>query len=168
MIQTDRPKDFCDSEPVGSGVIPASPRGDIIKDRIDLAARAMKSSLSARQTITTKETKEKVQISSHPMLEELAELISQAWAEYEIKNGPSAANDAIAIVGQGAQQKQPNLKVVRATPPKSTIAPEAAVDKIYDSSTQKMLRRIDALITPFTTDESSALPAATPRVTPDR
>ena len=80
----------------------------------------------------------------------------------------SAAN-AMAIVGQGAQQKQTNLKVVRATTqPNSPLAPGAAIDKIYDPSTQKMLRRIDALMTPFTTDEPAAPPAVTPKVTPDR
>ena len=165
MGLTDRPNVFRGSEPIGSGVIPTSPRGNIIKDQKDLAARAMGLSLSARQTITTKEN---VQISAHPMLDELAELISQAWVEYEFKDVPSAANDAMAIVGQGAQQKQTNLKVVRATPLNSTLAPEAAVDKIYDPSTQKMLRRIDALMTPFRTDEPAAPPAVTPKVTPDR
>ena len=109
--------------------------------------------MSAHQTSTTKKD---VQASAHPMLDELAELISRAWAEYESKNAPSAARDVVTSVEQRAQPTRSDLEGVRAMPPSPTLAPEIGADRAYGASTQRILRRLDALIAPFADDQPAS------------
>jgi hypothetical protein len=88
--------------------------------------------------------------SAHPMLDELTDLISQAWAEYEANIAPSAPPDVFV---QGRHDKQPSLRVVSTMPPSSENPAIAVQNNAYDASTQRIIRRIDAL---FTTEESPA------------
>jgi hypothetical protein len=85
------------------------------------------------------------------MLDELTDLISQAWAEYEADVAPSAPLNELVRSGQGRHDKQPALKVVSAMPPSAETTAPAVQNKAYDASTQRIMRRIDAL---FTTEES--------------
>ena len=109
--------------------------------------------MSARQPIATRQ---EVQVSAHPMLDELAELISRAWAEYESKNVASAASDVVTSVERRAQPTRSDLEDARAMPPSPTLAPEIGAERAYDASTQRILRRLDALIAPFADDQSAS------------
>ncbi len=101
------------------------------------------------------------------MLDELSDLISQAWAEHESNNASPAPLDAFVQDGQGTHEKQPNLKVVSIAPSNSETRGTAVDNKAFDASTQRILRRMDAL---FATEESSpsAMPPVTRKLTPDR
>lgn len=104
---------------------------------------------------------------AHPMLDELADLISQAWAEHDANIAPSAPPDVFVQGGQGRHDKQPSLRVVSAMPPSSETPATAIQNKAYDVSTQRIMRRIDAL---FTTEESppSVVTEVTRESTSDR
>ena len=153
MSLSDRPKRLSGTESAAS---------DAVVYRRDSTDRSAGLSSFARQEIPTKERK-----LAHPMLDELADLISQAWAEYESKIAPSALQDTFVQGEQGRHDKQPSLKVVSSTPLSSETRGTAIDNKAYHPSTQRIMRRIDAL---FTTEESSpsVVPAVSRQVGSDR
>jgi len=114
--------------------------------RGDPTDRAAGLTSSTRQAIPTKEG-----ILTHPMLDELADLISQAWAKFEANIAPLASPDVFVQGGQGRHDKQPSLKGVSPMPPSSETLAIVVQNKAYGASAQRIMRRIDAL---FTTEES--------------
>jgi hypothetical protein len=163
VILGDRLKQLDGTENAGSVAGPAFSRADS-DCRRDPSGRTTGSSPAALQAIPTKAG---VKGPTHPMLDELAELISQAWAEHESNNALSAPQDAIVQGEQGTHEKQPSLKVVSITPPNSETRGTAVDNKVYDASTQRIMRRMEAL---FATEESppSAVTPVTRKLTPDR
>jgi hypothetical protein len=79
-------------------------------------------------------------------LNELAELITQAWSDYDARAMPPP--NAGTSVAPDANNAMETYKSVD-----SGFAVEIPAERKYAQSTQQMLRRIDALIAPFTTDE---------------
>ena len=76
------------------------------------------------------------------VLNELAELITRAWSDYEAQ-AVSAAN-AGTFVAPAANNAIDAPKSVN-----SGFAVEIPAERKYEPSTQQMLRRIDALLAPF-------------------
>jgi hypothetical protein len=76
------------------------------------------------------------------VLNELAQLITRAWFEYEAQD-VSAANTG-TFVGSTANNAIDVPKAVN-----SGFAVETPTKRKYEPSTQEMLRRIDALLAPF-------------------
>jgi hypothetical protein len=77
---------------------------------------------------------------------ELAELITQAWSNYDAQalRSPNAAT----FVAPDANNAMETSRSVN-----SGFAIEIPAARKYEQSTQQMLRRIDALIAPFATGE---------------
>ncbi len=80
------------------------------------------------------------------VLNELAELITQAWSDYEAQTAPSP--NAGTFVAPDANNATETSRSVN-----PGFAVEIPAERKYEQSTQRMLRRIDALLAPFTTDE---------------
>jgi hypothetical protein len=139
-----------------------SPAADTRDYRGDPTDRPAGLTSSTRQAIPTREGN-----LAHPMLDELADLISQAWAEYDANMAPSAPPNVFVQGGQGRHDRQPSLKVVSAMPPSSETPAIAVQNKAYDASAQRIMRHIDAL---FTTEKSppSVVPEVTREPTSDR
>jgi hypothetical protein len=80
------------------------------------------------------------------VLDELAELITQAWSDYDAQAVPSP--NAATFVAPDANNAMETSKSAN-----SGFAVEIPAERKYEQSTQQMLRRIDALLAPFATDE---------------
>ena len=81
---------------------------------------------------------------------ELAELITQAWSDYDAQ--AAASPNAGAFVAPDANNAMETSKSVN-----SGFAVEIPAERKYEQSTQQMLRRIDALLAPFTADDPAPL-----------
>ena len=84
------------------------------------------------------------------VLDELAELITRAWSDYDAHALPSPK--VVTFGARGANNAMETSKSVN-----SGFAIEIPAERKYERSTQQMLRRIDALLAPFTPDEPAPL-----------
>lgn len=101
------------------------------------------------------------QIPAHPMLEELKQLIDNAWAEYAAKQPGTATTQgqakrmsdtpvhaSTAIAADDRVGQQPAL-TFRPSQPTSLVVPEIAKKQRPDRATQVMLQHFDALLEAF-------------------
>ena len=80
------------------------------------------------------------------VLNELAELISQAWSDYDAQKSVPSPNTGTFVAPDAINA----METSKSVHPES--AAEIPAERKYEQSTQQMLRRIDALIAPFATD----------------
>jgi len=136
-------------------VIPASPRADLISPDGIAAHVATGSLASVSRTIEAR------QVSAHPILNELEQLIDGAWTRYEVeRTGAAAAQAPSKVVAPdvgyrsapsvttAADGQQPDL-TPRPSQLTSTVASEIIADKTPDRATQVMLQHLDALLETF-------------------
>lgn len=135
--------------PIGSGVISSSPRALIIESRSGIlhAVRGPAATINVYCS----------DVSAHPMPDDLAELISQAWAQYDLNHAVFAPENASGRVEQHAQRlTRTNVEeIYRRMAPNAVPAPEveAKVVQATTALTPKIPRRLDAMTAPFTTDQ---------------
>jgi hypothetical protein len=108
------------------------------------------------------------QIPAHPMLEELKQLIDNAWAEYTAKQPGTAATQSqakrmsdtpvrvsTAIAADDRVGQQPAL-TSRPSQPTSPVVPEIANEERPDRATQVMLQHFDTLLEEFKVTDSTS------------
>ena len=148
---SDRPL----TDPIGSGVISSSSRALIIKTARSGTSRC--GILHALRGLAATINVYCSHVSAHPMPDDMAELISQAWAQYDCNHAVFAPENVSGRVEQHAQRltRTKLEEICRRMAPNAVPAPEveAKVDQATTALTPKIPRRLDAMIAPFTTDQ---------------
>ena len=151
----DRSPDSSGIVRVKPAVIPASPRADLISPDGIAADVATGSLASVPRMIEAR------QVSAHPILDELEQLIDSAWTRYEVeRTGAAAAQGPSKVVAPdvgyrsarsvttAANGQQPAL-TPRPSQLTSTVASEVITGKAPDRATQVMLQHLDTLLDTF-------------------